>query len=186
MTNITYKDNNRFLTGFIEWPKVYFGSKKWEYEIEFDAQFKNLISGTIYQYDENDDYLDCYPLCDPDLPDENFKLQIDNRIFNQNYFDPLDDEAKTETKAQEILQADSLQIMKTEAPETYCNLLYLILIRITLNTLDTLIRITLHTISTFLRSINIDSSLLRKYVNPKKHLVHNNEESFVEEYQTLK
>ena len=141
MTNITYEENNRFLTGFIQWPKSYFGSKKWEYEMEFDVEFKNLVSGTIYQYDENDDYFDCYPLCDPDLPDENFKLQIDKVIFNQNYFDSIDDETKTETNTQEILQTDSLQIMKTEVPEAYCNLLLATLIRIIFHTISTLISI---------------------------------------------
>ena len=32
----------------------------------------------IYHYDENGDYFDCYPLCDPDLPDEKFKLTTEN------------------------------------------------------------------------------------------------------------
>ena len=163
--------------------------------MEFDAVFKNVISGTIYQYDEDDHYIDCYPLCDPDLPDENFKLQIDKLIFNQIYFHPIDDESKTETMPTEMLQTDSLEIMKTNAPETCINLLYVDdnSEKASIFNSDNLIRIiALDTISAFLRSMNIDSALrrkpfsLRKNVNPKKYLVHQNEKNFVEEYQKLK
>ena len=172
MTNIKYEDNNRFLTGFIEWPKIYLGSKKWEYEMEFDAEFRNLINGTIYQYDKNGDYLDCYPLCDPELPDENFKLQNDTLILNQNYFVPLDDE--TETIVTETLE-DSSEIMKTKVPKIYYNMSYLgdnsdKKSRFNGETFKVL---AFHSISLFCRGLNIDSPLhnapfsLRKN-HPKK------------------
>ena len=74
MKNLKYESEKRLLTGLVHWPKIYFGSKIWEYEIEFDADFEKIIGGSIYHYDENGDYFDCYPLCDPDLPNQHFKL----------------------------------------------------------------------------------------------------------------
>ena len=179
MTNIKYEENNRFLTGFIEWPKIYFGSKKWEYEMEFDAEFRNLINGSIYQYDENGDYLDCYPLCDPELPDENFKLQT--LIFNQNYFDPLDDGSETETIDVETLQ-DSFQIMKAGIPKISFNLSFLgdnSEKKSRLNG-EKLKGLALNSISLFCRNLNIDFLLhrepfsLRKNNNRKENLVREN------------
>lgn len=75
MSNITYDEKNRVLSGLIEWPKVYSGTKKWKYEMVFDARLEKIENGWIFQLDENDDFFDCYPLCDPELPDEHFKLK---------------------------------------------------------------------------------------------------------------
>lgn len=72
--NLKYKCEKHLLTGIINWPKIYFGFKKSEYEIKFDSDFKKIIGGSIYHYDEIGDFIDCYPLCDPDLPNQNFQL----------------------------------------------------------------------------------------------------------------
>ena len=86
MKNLKYDADKRLLRGTIEWPLTYFGTKTWEYELKFDLEFQNLIDGFIDQYDDDGDLYDCYPLCDPDLPNQNFNLMNDERnsIYSKN------------------------------------------------------------------------------------------------------
>jgi len=77
MTNLQYDIETRILTGEIVWPTTYFGSKTWEYEIEFDLCFEKIINGSIDKYNESGELFDCYPLCDPSFPDQDFKLKIE-------------------------------------------------------------------------------------------------------------
>ena len=77
MTNLQYDAEKRILTGEIEWPKLYFGTKTWEYEIEFDSSFEKIINGSIDQYNNSGELFDCYRLCDPKIPHQDFKLKTD-------------------------------------------------------------------------------------------------------------
>ena len=87
MTNLNFDIQSRTLTGEIEWPALYFGTKTWEYEMEFDPSFKKIINGSIDQYDESGELHDCYPLCDPELPDQDFKLkELSPLKINENFF----------------------------------------------------------------------------------------------------
>ena len=77
MTNLDYDIETRILTGEIVWPTTYFQSKTWEYEIEFDLCFEKIINGSIDKYNDKGELFDCYPLCDPALSDQDFKLKIE-------------------------------------------------------------------------------------------------------------
>ena len=77
MKNLQYDAEKRILTGEIEWPKIYFGTKTWVYEIEFDSSFEKIINGSIDQYNNSGELFDCYRLCDPKIPDQDFKLKTD-------------------------------------------------------------------------------------------------------------
>ena len=121
MSNINYDEEKRVLSGFIEWPKIYSGAKTWEYEMIFDAEFGKIVNGSIYQYEENGDYFDCYPLCDEKLPNEHFMLKTDRLNFNQTYFDSLDHQSEADTKDLEKMQHDSLMTR----PKTHFNLTFL-------------------------------------------------------------
>ena len=127
MKKLAYNQEKRTLKAVVEWPKNYFGTKTWEYEVEFDPDFKNLIDGSIDQYDDNGDLFDCYPLCDPDIPDQNFKLNIENPDFanamkstyengcsikfNPKFFDEIYD-PKTNTEFIENLSTTVSRTMK--------------------------------------------------------------------------
>ena len=88
MTNLDYDIETRILTGEIVWPTTYFRSKTWEYEIEFDLCFEKIINGSIDKYNEEGELFDCYPLCDPALPDQDFKLKV---VFNEKFFNEIDE-----------------------------------------------------------------------------------------------
>ena len=100
MRNLDYDIETRILTGEIVWPTTYFRSKTWEYEIEFDLCFEKIINGSIDKYNEGGELFDCYPLCDPALPDQDFKL-VETREqslltkrqsgFNEKFFNEIDE-----------------------------------------------------------------------------------------------
>ena len=101
MTNLDYDIETRILTGEIVWPTTYFRSKTWEYEIEFDLCFEKIINGSIDKYNEVGELFDCYPLCDPALPDQDFKLKDETTeqslltkrqpFFNEKFFNEIDE-----------------------------------------------------------------------------------------------
>ena len=101
MTNLDYDIETRILRGEIVWPTTYFRSKTWEYEIEFDICFKKIINGSIDKYNEEGELFDCYPLCDPALPDQDFKLKVETTEqslltkkksgFNEKFFNEIDE-----------------------------------------------------------------------------------------------
>ena len=101
MTNLDYDIETRILTGEIVWPTTYFRSKTWEYEIEFDLCFEKIINGSIDKYNEEGELFDCYPLCDPALPDQDFKLKVETKerslltkrqsVFNEKFFNEIDE-----------------------------------------------------------------------------------------------
>ena len=101
MTNLDYDIETRILTGEIMWPTTYFRSKIWEYEIEFDLCFEKIINGSIDKYNEKGELFDCYPLCYPALPDQDFKLKVETTeqsllttrqsVFNEKFFNEIDE-----------------------------------------------------------------------------------------------
>ena len=59
---------------------VYYGAKKWEYELNFNSDFTKITHGLLLQYDEKNeivkidsllDFDQCYDLQIQDLPDKN-------------------------------------------------------------------------------------------------------------------
>lgn len=82
---MTYEEKNRVL--LIEWPKVHSGTKKCKYEMVFDATLDKITNGWNCQFDENDNFFDCFPLCDPELPDGPLNPKKDRLLFNRHYFD---------------------------------------------------------------------------------------------------
>ena len=59
---------------------VYYGAKKWEYELKFNSDFTKITHGLLLQYDEKDelvkidsllDFDQCYELQIQDSPDKN-------------------------------------------------------------------------------------------------------------------
>ena len=59
---------------------VYYGAKKWKYELKFNSDFTKITHGLLFQYDEKDevvkidsllDFDQCYELQIQDSPDKN-------------------------------------------------------------------------------------------------------------------
>jgi len=59
---------------------VYFGAKRWEYEIKFNSDFSKIIDGVVRQYNENNQVVKIEPLLDSN---QFYELQIENPAISR-------------------------------------------------------------------------------------------------------